>query len=193
MRSINLNIYNIKELKEEFPEAYKTAYDKWYCGAMFPFDNEYENIRKNLEAIFGIYITEWNMDFKTARYNCILEDEELDFAGTKLYGRLMNRYFHHLFHGKYYGKNGVHRHSNVIFEHCCVLTGYWADEEVLKPIYDFLEKPDSLTTFRLLVQYVVDAWINTYRKDSDDYFTEESFEGQCEANEWEFFDDGRMI
>lgn len=201
MRQINLNIYTIEELKEEFPEAYKEAYNQWYAGVQYPYDSEFERVRKFIENTFNICIVNWDIDHKSARYkyNSNLETQVLDRKGAKAYSYLMYHHFNDLFRGKYYstskrdGSDYISRHSKIMFTHDCVITGCYIDDEILKPIYDFLEKPDPNTSFRLLIQYVVDAWINTYRRDVDDYFTEETFEGECEANDWEFFDDGRMI
>lgn len=199
MRKVQLSVYKIDELKKDIPQAYREAYDKWYGSSEYPYDSEFERVRKFLGVVFSVNITEWDIDHKSARYDCELWADLLDRKGAKLYGYLMHHHFNDLFRGKYYstskkdGSDYISRHSKIMFTHDCVITGCYIDDEILKPIYDFLEKPDPNTSFRLLIQYVVDAWINTYRRDVDDYFTEETFEGQCEANDWEFFADGSML
>ena len=117
---------------------------------------------------------------------------------------IYNNYFYDIYKGKYYSlwsktnkkssnaKLGVlkSKHSNVIFDNSCVLTGYYLDDEILKPIYDFLKCPKNIN-FYSLMRKCLNNWINACIKDyeyctSMEYFLEE-------ANDFkhEYFKDGR--
>ena len=66
------------------------------------------------------------------------------------------------------------------------------DNEILDPIYKFLDKPDENCDFKQLMSRCLNAWIEACDNDyqyctSMEYFIEES-----QANDWEYTEDGRQ-
>lgn len=72
----------------------------------------------------------------------------------------------------------------------CVLTGYCADMDILKPIYDFLKVPDKHTNLYDLMNDCIDSFFRFCRDDVEYTSNEEAFERDCEANGYEFLSNG---
>jgi len=108
---------------------------------------------------------------------------------------IVNNYWHTLFKPKTYYLNGnfkKQRKSRVFTDKCCVLTGYCADEDILKPIHDFLKSPDKDTTLYDLMDKCLDSFFKSCRDDMEYQCSEECFEESCEANDYEFYESGKM-
>ena len=82
--------------------------------------------------------------------------------------------------------------NRVFTDNCCVLTGYCADEDILRPIYDFLKAPDTRTTLYDLMDKCLDSFFKSCRDDMEFQCSEESFEESCAANDYEFLGNGKM-
>ena len=85
--------------------------------------------------------------------------------------------------GKYTYK---HRYSKIIKDTCCVLTGYYIDDDILEPIYDFLKKPSKHVTFADLMRDCLQFWVIACNKDYEACTSMEYFAELCEANGYEF-------
>ncbi len=100
-----------------------------------------------------------------------------------------------LFKPKTYYLNGnfkKQRKSRVFTDNSCVLTGYCADEDILKPIYDFLKSPDKDTTLYDLMDKCLDNFFKSCRDDMEYQCSEECFKESCVANDYEFYENGRI-
>lgn len=65
--------------------------------------------------------------------------------------------------------------------------------DILQPVYDFLEKPNTSTTFEDLMNEIESAISKTFQQNeewvnSDEYITE-----QIESNEYDFTKDGKRF
>ena len=69
---------------------------------------------------------------------------------------------------------------------------YCADEDILRPIYDFLKAPDTRTTLYDLMDKCLDSFFKSCRDDMEYQCSEESFEESCAANDYEFLGNGKM-
>ena len=83
-------------------------------------------------------------------------------------------------------------YSSELETYNCPLTGYCMDNELLDPMWKFLDKPDKHTDFDDLLRSCFDSWITACEKDiewqnSDEYISEHLI-----ANEYEFTADGRL-
>jgi hypothetical protein len=87
--------------------------------------------------------------------------------------------------GKYWNK-----YKGLQLEHSCVLTGYCMDDEILDPIYAFLDKPRNIN-FLDLLEECFDAWIKACNRDVDYQNSFEYFEKEAEANDYEFLESGK--
>ena len=71
----------------------------------------------------------------------------------------------------------------------CVLTGMCYDDNFLKPIYDFLEKPDN-TPFKELIEACFHELHKTIEEEIEFLSSEEAIAEHFEANDYEFYEDG---
>ena len=196
MRTIT-KTYAIFPLAELSATARETAYTEWLRTFEYSWSGDNRNTLDAFESIFNIKVTDWGYD--TCRYSYRFtshysgEEEELN--GIRLLKYLVNNYWHILFKPRTYYLKGnfkKQRKSRVFKESSCVLTGYCADEDILKPIYDFLKSPDTDTTLYDLMDKCLDNFFKSCRDDMEYQCSEESFEESCEANEYEFFENGEM-
>jgi hypothetical protein len=171
-------------------------------------DEENEDTLKAFAQVFPVKIKDWSYD--QWRGNVSFEftgDTEIeDLKGIRLMTYLYNNYFRYLFKGKYYSlwsktEKSPHnpqygklksRHSKVTFNNDCVFTGYCMDHDTLEPIYKFLKQPDKHTTFYELMNDCLQSWAKAASNDMESYYSEENFKATCEANEWEFLEDGTL-
>ena len=132
------------------------------------------------------------------------EDHISELTGQRLATYIWNNY-REIWKGKYYSSTTVptgrttppmifykFRHSKVLLEECCNLTGYCVDLDLLQPIFDFCKKPDS-RTFENLMNDCLNDWITACKNDYEatkeyDYIIEE-----MEANEYLFTKDGNQF
>lgn len=192
MRTVGINVYEYEELSDSAKE--KALHDYRSNGDYNGEENK--DTLKAFEAIFPIKINDWCYGGDRndgVKWEFIEEDEIEQLSGIRLSTYIYNNYFHNLFKGKLYYGTGYKkkRRSNIIFQNNGVLTGYTTDHSLLDPIYNFLKKPTK-QTFHDLIEECLSEWVNDCTKDMEYYYSEEAFRESCEANEWEFYESGRM-
>lgn len=151
--------------------------------------------KETLEAfcrIFPVKVRDWEYGGYGRHISHYLtcDDDIAGLSGLRLHKYLWNNFRSSLFKGKYYSKAGKSRHSRIILEACCVLTGYCVDDDILQPVYDFLKKPNNRTTFEDLMGDCLEAWLSSCDADFEAYFSEESMADIFAANDYEFYEDG---
>ena len=169
MRTIT-RTYDLFQLAELSAAARDTAYNEWLRTFEYGWDSDNRN---------------------TSRYS----GKEEELCGIRLLKYIVNNYWHILFKPKTYylkGNFNKQRRSRIFTDNCCVLTGYCADEDILRPIYDFLKAPDTRTTLYDLMDKCLDSFFKSCRDDMEYQCSEESFEESCAANDYEFLGNGKM-
>jgi hypothetical protein len=207
MRTIEKTLYKFDELEWT---AQEKALNEWISSGD-TYGWEYENV-DSLNAfteVFGIEIGNWeygdhnyiNFSVKNVEdYDSIYETEEL--TGLKLYKRIANIYYNEVQKGKYYSTMGrwvdgkytyKKRYSKVIKDNGgCPFTGYCMDDTLLDSIIKYLKTPDLRMTYKELMSDCLDNWLYACRDDYEHSMSMEYFEEMCEANEWEFYENGSM-
>ena len=84
-------------------------------------------------------------------------------------------------------------YSNIQFDNCCTLTGVCYDNDILQPVYDFLERPNLSTTFEDLIQEIESAISKTFDNTEEWLNSDEFIRDEIEANEYEFKADGSIF
>ena len=129
--------YDVYKVDELSFTAKENAYNRWLAGYEYPWQSENMATLKAFEGIFSNY-----------------SEEEEELCGVRLLKFIVNNYWHSLFKPKtyWYGKDfNKQRRSRISVTEDCVLTGYCADMDILKPIYDFLKAPDKHTNLHDLM------------------------------------------
>ena len=196
MRTIT-RTYDLFQLAELSAVARETAYSEWLHTFEYGWNSENRNTLDAFESVFNIKVNDWSYD--TCRYSYRFTShysgEEEQLNGIRLLKYIVNNYWHILFKPKTYYLKGDYkkrRKSRVFTDNCCVLTGYCADEDILRPIYDFLKAPDTRTTLYDLMDKCLDSFFKSCRDDMEYQCSEESFEESCAANDYEFLENGKM-
>jgi hypothetical protein len=195
-RTIRIKLYKFSELTQD---AQQTAINDWREGNAqngYPWQEEYQ---QTLQAFINLFPVKPNRrgagivfhschPYGADKYRCL--------SGQRLATYIWNHYQKELFSGKYYSLHTVRasdyksRRSNCQIEHSCELTGYYMDEDILQPVYEFINKPRNID-FEDLMNECFSAWESACEKNlewqnSDEYIREEII-----VNEGEYTRDGK--
>lgn len=197
-RTIEITAYQFSELSETAKEA---AHNE-HLSKGYPNDWSSENLGswKKFLDIFPVksYGNSWaNIEFTG-------EESVENLKGQRLATYIWNNYKRDLFKGKYYSTGGHYdetgkyhykfRYSKIQLQgQNCVMTGYCMDDSILDPIYKFLAKPNKDVDFMDLMNQCANAWSKAMDDDDEWQNSIEHFAEECEANEYEFDEHGKMI
>lgn len=203
-RTIRTKVYQFNELTEQA----KQKAIEWYRNDNNDASLYSDEIIASIKAVAELFDLKFGREYTDIRTSHI-NDNILQLQGVRLYKYLVNNYNNILFAAKKYyfcrrpdGSkifNCVGQNSGCYVSKCqfeiasCPLTGVCYDMDILQPVYDFIKKPDTTTTFEDLTNEIesaisktfndTDEWVN-----SDTYITE-----QIKANEYEFTVEGKRF
>lgn len=199
MRTIEVNIFGINELSDKAKEK---AWMKWQEKADYPWADENRNTMREFEKIFPIKVTNWEYGYRNDYdFEMTCEDIITELEGFRLQKYIWNNYRTQIFKGKYRSKgeyvDGKYqyksRRSRIQTTDSCVLTGYYIDDDILGPVYEYLNDRKPNKDFKELMNDCLDAWIKACESDYDACFTLEYFIDHAEANDYEFTEDGKRV
>lgn len=194
MRTISkvINLYKLDELSKK---AQERAYNKFLENNYYLWSDENMETLKEFEHVFDVDVKDWEYDEYRYKFRLVFpnDDKRIELYGEKLSKLIMNHYWEHLFVGKVYYKNKKRRRSRIIKTSDCVLTGYIGDDFILKPIYDFLRKPDKYTNFKDLMNDCVDSFFSYCQKELEYYNSYENFEDVSKSNDLEYLENGELF
>lgn len=188
--------YEVYTLNELTKKAREKAYNNWLERHDYYWDGEYN--QKTLQAFeqtFNIKMERWSYDTYnyTYRFTSNYSEEEDNLKGIRLLKFLVNNYWNDLYRPRDYWKSyQKKRESHIFVSNNSVLIGYYMDDVILKPIYDFLKSPDDTTLYELMDK-CLDGFFKACRDDMEYQFSEEYFAESCEENNYEFLSDGTMF
>jgi len=214
MKTIRTKVYQFNELTEQAKETainwYRNSNDDGYLYA----DEIIESVKAVCELFNLKTGREWS-DIRTSH----IDDSIMELKGIRLYKYIVNNYWSSLYKRKFLGSIGdnkviKHRmskphfydmskgarvnssnfiYSNIRFDNCCTLTGVCYDMDILQPVYDFLEKPNTSTTFEDLMNEIESAISKTFQQNEDWVNSDEYITEQIESNEYDFTKDGKRF
>jgi hypothetical protein len=213
MRTIETNLYQFNELsksaKTSALEEIRTMEieNPWFI-------HEVNETWKKFTDIFSIHWHEMNyLEPYHNKYRINLDSEILSLSGQRLATYIWNNYNMHIFKGKYYGKlskyfangekipvskehpNGtrhVKRYSRCQLTNDCVLTGVCYDQDILQPIYDFLENPSDID-FENLLENCISSLCSSVQSEYDYSISDCALIELIEANGYEFTELGKLV
>jgi hypothetical protein len=207
MRTIRTKIYKFEELSED---AQQKAINKH--REVMDNDFIYDDTHKVVEAFNDVFETKEGRNSWLDVYTDHMEENILELKGLRLQKYLWNNYKNQLFKGKYYSlwskkdisykyhKNGYpvlkSRYSKVLKQNSCVLTGMCYDDDMLQPIYDFLEKrnfSNCTITFYHLINDCFDELRKTVENEIDYRNTDDAIIEEIKANDYEFTENGNIF
>jgi len=211
MRTIEQTVYNFDELSDE---ARETAINNFRDNNQeFFWANEINDTLDKFCDIFSINYKQ--IDYENPYrndYTINLDGNILELSGLRLSKYIWNNFKTDLFKRKYLKCFDEHKkHKNIVnetskntsnkysfyysrisFDNCCVLTGVWYDDDILKPIYEFLDKPKNID-FETLLNDCIHSLCHSVQSEIKYQNTDEYIIEQIEANQYEFDECGDMI
>jgi len=210
-RTIRTKVYKFDELSED---AKQTAID-YYRNNSVDTSFIYDDAHNTVKEFHNIFDTkEGNRSWLDVNTDGI-EDNVLELTGLRLQKYIWNNYKTKLYKGKYFSlwskteKSYKHykegypvlksRHSKVILDNCCVLTGICYDNSLLQPMYDFLERYNdkkdyySYMTFETLINDCFESLQKDIENEESAQYEDENIIDNILANEYEFTADGRRF
>lgn len=187
----------VKEIKVfEFKELSNESQNKAieYFAENIDFSDfwsmDYKNTLDKFCDIFDVKIRDWNID--TCNYNYRISSiPDNEISGLKLYKYIQNCFFDSLYSKKTYYKNGKKRKSKILLEQNDI-TGFCADYAILKPIYDYIKKPNLKYSYRDLIELCLDSFFDYWHNDIVYQFSEENIREFIEINNYEFLESGEL-
>jgi len=209
---IEKKYYKFDELSDEAREHVYDHFREFNAQDMLG-SKENEDSLKAFEKIFPIKVADWQYgDQNFINFRMEVDYDEIEeLTGWRLVSYLWNNYREKIFKGKYYSTPGTytdvvknadgsianykyhykHRHSKIIFDNCCVLTGYYMDDDLLSEIYAYMNKPDS-RTFKELLNDCLYNWVHACQEEMEYQDSPEAIKETIEANDYEFDEEGNL-
>ena len=209
MRTIRTKVYQFSELNEK---AQQTAIEKWRQQNCESGNNQtyYDEVIDTIKKVVELFDLKIGRQYDDIRYYHI-DDNILQLSGIRLYKYILNNYGNTLFKPAYIRRigravnwrqfickvgKGVNGEYTAIYSRMrknsdCVLTGVCYDNDILRPVYDFLQKPEKSVTFEDLIQDIESAIRKTFEDTEEWVNSDEFIMDEIEANNIEFTEDGR--
>jgi len=210
-----INVYPFDELSSTAKSNAIEDYRKKFRDGDYFYQSEYDNTVEAFCNLFCInyrnidYIEPWRNDYRIE-----LDDNFLSLTGERLAKAIWNRFGDKLFVGKYFGHLSIddrpvyhpcittHKHANgkysnsyhsrIILTNDTVLTGVCYDDDILSPIYKFLEHPDFRYNFYDLTRLCFREISNTFTEEFSYWYSDEGIIDEIYNHDALFFDDGTI-
>lgn len=188
MRTVRIKVYKYAELGGK---AQKVALNNMREGMEFHWGDEYiDSIKKGCEH-FDFELKHWSIDWdSSARSSFTLSSshsEEVDeLSGARLWKFIQNNSYL-----KYRNKYHNNRLDNLL-DGDCPFTGYCGDENFLDAVREFIAKPTNMT-FKELIEECVERTIKAGCADWDYQNSEKGIVEEMEANDYEFYENGKRF
>jgi hypothetical protein len=167
MKTLELKLYKFDELDEETQdELIKKEREhlyKWVCRYGYDWEDEGKDSLDAFCKIFPVEWTQFDVQNTDIDFKITCDDEIKSLSGFRLQKYLWNNYRRDIYKGKFYWRGtlkGKSRHSKIqLVGMNCNLTGYCVDDDLLKPIYDFLDSRNPKGDFEDLLGDCLHAWV----------------------------------
>lgn len=201
MRIAYIKVYSFDELSKEAKENAisntREITDTW------AWEKENTKTLQAFEDVFPVKVAEFEYDAGCYVHFIFKEKDTIEnLSGQRLATYLWNNYKDRLYKGKFYsiGHNDEEtgkytyksRHSKIILDNCCPLTGYCADDDILEPIFSFMKKPDDRDFYALMNDCLMN-WAKCCFDEYEYLMSDEGIIEAIKANGEEFTEDGEFF
>mgnify|MGYP006318484437 CR=1 FL=1 len=170
---------------EKFAELFDIKLTSYFYGDRGEGVNYTSSYRSEVEELTGVRLATWiynniGKEIFTPKYYSVDLNKEVKHKRIKceFYKRTGN-YF-------------VGYYSAITKENSCPLTGYCMDDKLLKPIYEFLKKPDNKVSLLDLLDDCFNEWVKAGNAEIDYQNSDEFAIQELEERGWLFTIDGTM-
>jgi hypothetical protein len=198
MKTIEISLFKFSELSGP---AQQKAIDKWRNDEQNYQPFYIDDANNSFEEFAKLFNIKWrSIDYQETYRNDYsfsnVDDNVRQLSGQRLATWLWNNHKTDLFKGKIYWTNGYHkkRVSRIIIDepyNHCVLTGVCYDNDVLGPIYDFMNKPTN-DDFEDLINDCIHSLCKSVSDEIDYNNSDEAITENLIANDYDFTEEGEM-
>jgi hypothetical protein len=216
MKTITVNLYKFSELSEDAKEKAINYFRESNNNDQPWFIDDANNTFESFAKLFSI---NWqSIDYEQPyrnEYSIKLDDQIIQLSGQRLATYIWNNYKRDLFKGKYYHSQSFSKinhpvkhkrvksqtfksgnvfnayYSAIQLEHSCVLTGVCYDEDILQPIYDFLDKPTDID-FETLLNDCIYSLCHSISSEIEYQQSDEAITEDIEVNDYDFDINGNL-
>ena len=207
MRTIQTTVCSFNELNEA---ARETAIEHFRSTEDYSFI--YDEAHETVNKFHEMFDTKEGRKSWLDVYTDHIDDNLLQLKGLRLRTYLLNNYKlwkpkfiksfdHHLpAHrmirnktAKTTGAKYCFAYSNIKFENSCVLTGVCYDDDILEPIYKFIEAPQEHVNFEMLLNDCFENLEKAIENEIECRNSDIEIIETIEANDYEFTEGGELI
>ena len=198
MRTIEQHIFHYDELSDQAQNvAIESMRDKISNARLDSDSVDYYNTLNKIEHIFGVRVYDWNVNeynpYFRFEFTNIEEDTEneprllLRYLNTNVLPYIDNK-------KRYYSKTAKEsRRSRILYnnsyEYC--LTGCWCDDAVDNALNNINQSVKNKLNAREFVESILEGFFEQWRKDYEYAISDECIAEDIEANDYEFFENGK--
>lgn len=195
MKNVTIKLYTIDELDNR---ALERAYEEWLNYCDYSWDNENRQSLTEFTKLFPVKVKDWEYGYNRAYIDFVMtcEDEISELKGIRLWKYIYNNYYYFFIRPKKYTFNNKKYISKVFYEKIeYPLTGYYMDEVLLQPIYNFLKNPSKYKymTFEDLMEKCLNNWVKECQRDYIECTSLEYFKEVARENGWLFLKNGEFF
>lgn len=201
-----VNVYEIKELKKEFPDAYDKAFERfkrdqyedipWQYEILDSFKKTFEVAGLNLTG-YSLGLEQSSVQFTMPTYWSELSQCDMlveDYTGQRAKNWLKDAFNIHSVKLVRYTSDGKKKKRYDFFNadgtHWDGFTGYCADFDFVESL--FMEVNDG-ETLEDAFRGLVDEYEHILNAELEYAQSEENFKEMCSINDWKFLEDGRIV
>jgi len=173
-----ITVYAWNELSEK---AKDNARYKYFSNDYFWKDEYLDTLKKALDFFNASYDSvSWeNISHDLTFHH---DSEVLELKGARLFAYINNNY-----------ANIPNKDRSFLLDQNCYFTGYCGDEDFLDPLRAFMSRPSSDITYKDLIESCVESLLKAMRADYEYQISDEGLSETCEANEYQFDAQGRIV
>ena len=201
MKTYTIQTYLFNELSEE---AKQNAYERDRHNIDGEsYNADFRATLEEFEKAFNIVVKRYSVD--SCHYTFDFRESEPTNADEisdplRLAAFVWNNYAERIQKGKFYSTVGRYENGRYTFKNRrskifkswenCPLTGCFCDMDILAPVIDCLTYNKKYETFDDLITDCLNRFFETWRDCLEYSESFDFYEGEAEANEWEYYEDG---
>jgi hypothetical protein len=172
-RHIQVKVCKFSELSEKAKDRAKQEYATLFGYA---WSEEALESLKELTKHFGGRIKDYNIDYFESSHSSAefdmpdMEEDEIKELLDEL---------------------GDYNPETLKGNGDCKLTGYCADEDAIDGFRRAFHEGER--NLEALMDAAFDSWLKACQSDCEAFYSDEDFGEHCEANDYEFYEDGTMV
>lgn len=198
MRTIERKIFRYDELSEQAQQvAIKSMKERISDIRIESYSADYRHTLEMIEQIFRVNVYEWSVDEYDSyfRFDFVGIDEDIENE-PRLFLRYLNTNVLPCIDNpkRYYSKTArVSRKSRILcnksYDYC--LTGCWCDDAVDNALNNINQSVKKHFNARKFVNSILEGFFKQWQNDYEYSYSDECVAEDIEANDYEFYENGK--